>query len=143
MHDDDFLCDLIEAAWNMKKIIIVKVKIMLTSPISIYWGLKKISDILQMTFANHIFSGAKFYILILISLKFVPYSIDDKTSSVEGFAQDCNNSILAILQEKKKTDYLKYSLKYNKAINWNVWFANKICENMELLHLCLWDWPKT
>ena len=27
---------------------------------------------------------------------------------IEGFAQDCSNSIFAILQ-KKKTDYLKYS----------------------------------
>ena len=28
---------------------------------------------------------------------------------MEGLAQDCSNSILAILQEKKKTDNLKYS----------------------------------
>ena len=39
---------------------------------------------------------------------------------IEGFAQDCSNSILAILQEKKKTDFLKYSQLFLIDI-WTVW----------------------
>ena len=70
---------------------------------------------------NFWYSGGASFPFILLSLNISRKQSSYFLTHIEGLAQDCSNSILVILQEKKTTDYLKYSQLFLIDI-WTVWY---------------------